>query len=357
MFWLLCLVRSYYMNIVMDLNTSLFSEYVKHRTDCDTWVIYFHNMNLTSIRKTFRPYHLAAYYAHGFINYGALNINESPSLARQFSITSTMCPRILIFHRNGYIIYNGSLTNHKALNRRALSVFPDLSQSVDDSWKSSFLSNPAAILFTDRPKTPGLWKGISCHFRNTSVRIGTTRNLQDFLDFGRQSLPQIGLFNGTCEMRYSGKWTMRAMRDAMESVFEEALARSKEPVVFMAYEFMMPHEFAPICLNGRDLCILVVAVNATRAVRLLRRQYSRIGIKWFMGTRRLPYTFMSRGGVWLYLGTKDSFHHVQRVTDLGNDIERALDGSLKWRQRAEFERSGRKEDVGSDITVEHIVED
>jgi hypothetical protein len=357
MFWLLSLARGYYMKIVIDLNASLFSEYVEPRTACDIWVVYFHSMNLTSIRKTFRSYHLAAYYAHGLINYGALNINEWPSLARQFNITRSICPRILVFHRNGYSVYTGRLTDHKALNRMALSVFPDLSQPVDDSWPMSFRSHPAAILFTDRRKTPGLWKGMSCHFRNTSVRIGTTRNLQDFLDFGRQSLPQIGLFNGTCEMRYSGKWTMRAMRDAMESVFADALARDKEQVVLLADEFMMPHEFDSICVNARELCVFVVAVNASRKIRALQRQYRRLGIKWFLGTRRLPCTFMSRGGVWIYLGTKDAFHHLQQVADLGNDIERALDGSLKWRPRAEFGRRGRKNEVGSDMAVEYIVDD
>jgi hypothetical protein len=54
----------------------------------------------------------------------------------------------------------------------------------------------------------------------------------------------------------------------------------------------------------------------------------------------------------MYFGTKDAFHHLERVKDLGNNI----DGSLKWRPRAEFDRRGRKDEVGCDVTVEYIVD-
>jgi thioredoxin-related protein len=262
------------------------------------------------------------------IRFGLLDIERAQEVATEYGVLAI--PQFRIFSSQGDIEYVGKRKEKNFLNHAA-SFIEDLSQQVEASWVDSMLARPSAVLFTDKPKTPPIWSGISTYFYGKSIRIGIARDPEILTLFNVSSTPTILFMNGTGSLQYEGKVEFNSLKAGIEKYFERRLQAETETP---DSDFLSPATFSGRCLGGRSNCILYVAEKPGEVFERLAKRFAKRKMFWFVGAEDLPFQFMKKGGVWIYNPRKDGFLHVETVEKMDEVMDRVLDGGAKWIGRA-----------------------
>jgi hypothetical protein len=260
------------------------------------------------------------------IRFGLIDTHRSPEVAKEYDVRTI--PVFRIFHAQGDTEFVGKRKERDFINQAA-SFIPDLSQPVERSWVDSMLARPSAILFTDKPKTPPIWAGISAYFHGKSIRIGTCKDDPDMAKFFNVSkTPAIIFMNGTGRQAYKGKVAFKPLKSEIEAYFEKRLKSGAGPPG--DGDFLTPSDFSAQCLGGRQNCVIYIAAKPHAVLQQMAKRYARHKMRWFVGLQDVPFPFMKAGQVWIYNPRRDGFLRVDDMDDLANVIDLMLDGTAKW---------------------------
>jgi thiol-disulfide isomerase/thioredoxin len=320
----------------IQLTTATFRRIIQNRKPHEVWLVMFSGPNCPACQQAFPRFVNASRMANGMIRFGVVDTQRAPEIANEFDIRAV--PNFRIFHSRGEADFVGKRKERDFVNE-ASSYLEDLSSPIERSWIDSMLARPSAMLFTDKPKTPPIWAGISTWFHGKSIRIGTSKEDPDMRKlFNITRIPAVLFMNGTGSKLYKGKIDFQSLKGAMEKYFERRLKMdSEEPTTG---DFLVPSEFETSCLGGRHTCVLYVGTSPGPILEQLASQYARRKMKWFVGVKDLPYPFMEKGGVWIYNPRRDGFLHVAEMESLPEAIDRVLDGGAKWTSRSSLTENG-----------------
>jgi hypothetical protein len=263
------------------------------------------------------------------IRFGVLDTQRSQEISNEFDIRAV--PTFRIFHSRGDADFVGKRKERDFVNEAA-SYLEDLSSPVERSWLDSMLSRPSAMLFTDKPKTPPIWAGISACFHGKSIRIGTSKEDPEMRKhFNVTRIPSVLFMNGTGSKLYKGKIDFASLKSAIEKYFERRLKIDSQQTI--EGDFLLPADFEENCLGGRHNCVVYVGKTPHHTLQQLAARCAKHKIKWFVGVKDLPYPFMEKGGIWIYNPRRDGFLYVAEMEQLPEAIDRVLDGGAKWISR------------------------
>jgi len=317
---------------VVTLTDISFKKQVLNRPKHIVWMIMFSGKNCPACKSAFPKFKNASDFSNGMVRFGVIDIDRYPNISMTYLIKSI--PQFRIFHTDGDVEYTGARKVKSFLNTAA-SFIKDVSAQADQSWIDTMIGNPSAILFTDRPKIPAIWAGISSFFHGKSIRIGVSSDNQLSQTFNIKKVPGILFHNGTDYKEYEGAFNFRSIRAAIEEFFAKKLAASTtndDSIV------LMPDEFLDKCMGGRVNCIISVGSCASELFLKNQKLFSRSKMKWFAGLQNLPFKFMEeKRGVWIYNPRKDAFIFVHNEENLTETLESIVDGMGKWIKRSEFE--------------------
>ena len=314
------------------LSDKTFISQVINRPVNEVWFVMFVTDEANETRLALQEFRNASEISSGMVKFAMLNVRRAPQIASQLELKSFPCWRI--FHRDGAAEMKGKPIATNFL-KVCLKFVKDFSENVTTEWKNEFTGKPSAILFTDKDKTP-LWAGISSYFAKKDVRIGTCKDEAVIKAFGVTELPKIVFFNGTAQEEYKGQFKFRFVKAAIEEWFKNRFVETE--ATLDEQEMMMPDQFVPQCIGGKQLCVLAATRSPPEGMDvLLKSGHGRRKIKCFAGVVNLPYKFMEAGGVWIYNPRRDGFIHVTEGQNLMETMDRVIDGSAKWTRRSEYE--------------------
>jgi thiol-disulfide isomerase/thioredoxin len=313
-----------------QLTASTFRRLVLKRSSHDVWLVMFTGPNCPACKQAYPRFVNASKVAEGLFQFGVLDIERAPDIAQDYEVHAI--PQFRIFHSHGDTEYVGKRKERDFINHAA-GFIEDLSQQTERSWVDSMLARPSAILFTDKPKTPPMWAGISAYFHSKSIRIGISREDPEMMTlYNVSKAPSILFMNGTNSKIYRGKISFGPLKKAIDQFFAKRLKiDAEEPA---GGDFLIPSEFEAKCLGGRHMCIVSVSKQPAEELEKLAQAHSRHKILWFVGISQLPFQFMDAGGVWIYNPRRDGFLHVPEIGELATALDRVLDGAAKWKSRA-----------------------
>jgi thiol-disulfide isomerase/thioredoxin len=321
---------------ILQLTTSSFRRLVQNRRPHEVWLVMFSGPNCPACSQALPRFNNASRIASGMIRFAVLDTQRAPEIANEFDIRAL--PTFRVFHSRGDADFVGKRKERDFVNEAA-SYLEDLSAPVERSWLDSMLSRPSAMLFTDKPKTPPIWAGISTAFHGKSIRIGTSKEDPDMRALYNVSrIPSVLFMNGTLSKVYKGKIAFIDLKEAIETFFERRLKIENQTVI--EGDFAVPADFEASCLGGRQNCILYVGKNPHKILQQLATRYAKHTMRWFVGVKDLPFPFMEAGGVWVYNPRRDGFLHVPEIEELPEALDRVLDGSAKWKSKASFSDTG-----------------
>jgi thiol-disulfide isomerase/thioredoxin len=290
----------------------------------------FSGPNCPACKEAYPRFLNASKVAEGMIHFGVIDIERATNVAQDYEVHAI--PQFRIFHSQGDTEYVGKRKERDFINHAA-GFIEDLSQQAERSWLDSMLARPSAILFTDKPKTPPMWAGISTYFHSKSIRIGISHEDPEMMSLYKVTkAPAILFMNGTNSKIYKGQIAFGPLKKSIEQYFAKRLKIDGEET--SQDDFLVPAEFEGKCLGGRHVCILSVAAQPHEELDKLAKSLSRHKILWFVGVNRLPFQFMEQGGVWIYNPRRDGFLHVGAIEELPTVLDRVLDGAAKWTPRA-----------------------
>jgi thiol-disulfide isomerase/thioredoxin len=311
---------------VLQLTAATFRRRVQGRKPHEVWLVMFAGTNCPACQEVRPRFVNASNIASGMIRFGLIDTQRSPEVAKEYDVRTI--PVFRIFHARGDTEFVGKRKERDFINQAA-SFIEDLSQPVERSWADSMLARPSVMLFTDKPKTPAIWAGISAYFHGKSIRIGTCKDDPDVAKFFNVSkMPAIIFMNGTGWQVYKDKITFRALKSEIETYFEKRLKDDTEQSG--DGDFLTPSEFSAKCLGGRQNCVIYIAAKPHMVLEQLAKRYARYKMKWFVGLHDVPFSFMTPGHVWIYNPRRDGFLHVDDMDELANVIDLMLDGTAKW---------------------------
>ena len=312
---------------VTQLSSATFKRVIENRKPHEVWMVMFTGQTCPACKQAYPHFQNASKMANGMIRFGIIDAQRAVEISETYDVRTL--PHFRIFHSKGSTEYVGKRKARAFINQAA-SFIEDLSQEVDKSWLESLLARPAAVLFTDKDKTPAIWAGISSFFHGKSIRIGVSRRNDEIRELCNvSSVPAVVFMNGTHTEVYDGKVDFSELRNAIEQFFAKRLANDSAD----DDGFLLPADFEAKCLGGKQNCILYVSSKADDQLEHLVKRHARHKLKWFVGTDGLPYEFMKKGGVWIYNPRRDGFVHVDGIDNLEPAIERMLDGGAKWVKR------------------------
>ncbi|OHS96888.1 Thioredoxin family protein [Tritrichomonas foetus] len=319
------------------LTSSTFKKLVDGRKKNDVWFVMFSGPDCPACKQAKPIFRNASKVSGGMVKFGYIDANRAPDLSQKYDIRAI--PYFRIFYNNGETEYNGDRKVKSFLSASA-NYLQDFSIKIDENWKETCLMKPGAILFTDKEKTPPLWRGISSYFYGKSIRVGISKSDQKMNDFfGIEKVPEVLFLNGTHDkhIKITSHVNFTSLRLQIEEFFGKRLSNDSGATEDDENkEFTTPDRFNDVCLGGRQNCILVVAKKPTEKLTKIIKMNQRHKFKWFVGDRNLPYPFMGKGGVWVYNPRRDGFIHVESVQELPATIDHVLDGAARWTKRSVF---------------------
>lgn len=319
-------------NNIVGLTDKSFERLVKGRPNNEVWIVMFGNAEDKDCKKMKVIFRKAADTSYGMVKFGFIDGHRFPDLREEYGVDSL--PGFRIFHADGDIEYTGP---HKATDflKGAMVYLKNNYQEITGDWNDNGRFVPAAMLFTDQPKAPGYWTGISSFFVKKPFRIGFSSDVQLAKAFGAKSFPTIIFADGTEKQVYKGAYNFRDLRTSIEKFFEKRVKQANEEDA-KADAFFMPDQFATKCYGGKTMCVLVAAPTPPesmfRAQKIL--EMTRHKVWWFVGNAGLPEKFMERGGAWIYNPRRDGFLHIEDLELIPEGIERIIDGSVRWQKKA-----------------------
>ena len=326
----LCAVRTIY---VVALTDATFKRLVINRPKNAVWIVSFEKPDCPACRALAPKFQHAAQVSAGTFKFGSIDISRFPEIAKQFGVTSV--PHVHIFSADGDVEYTGK-REPKAIIETTLAYLKDFSLKVDESWLSTFLESPSAILFTEDKKTKSIWCGISSYFYGKSIRIGVCRDPKIAEKLEISDLPAVAFFNGTHSEIYQGKVSFKDIKIAMEEFF----AKKLEKKIIDPMSVLLPDQFIDECVGGKTNCILSVSSGTSSEFLNVQKLYAHHKMKWFAGKQNLPYPIMEKkGGIWIYNPRRNGFIFVENVEQLHIELDHVLDGQGKWKKLEFYEQT------------------
>ena len=335
MFFNFLLFLSFSVQTFYQLTGSTFKRLVENRKKNEVWFVMFSGNYCPACQQAYPYFVEASKIAGGMVKFGKIEITTNAYLAEKFDLRTI--PRFRVFHKDGDVEYFGDRAPKSFVNF-ASNYIQDYSTEVfDESWKESRMSDPGVIFFTDKSKSPALWKGLTSYFYGKPIRFGAShgnKTLQQL--FNVENVPEFYFFNGTHDKHIKPRSNFTELKDIIDDFFGKRL--SNDVPNDENKDFYSPSQFNDICLGSRQTCIIIADKSEKPSDLVLRliKMNARHKFRWFVGDNDLPYGFIKKGSAWIYNPRRDGFYHVDNIEELPSAIDHVLDGGAKWTKRMEL---------------------
>ena len=310
---------------IYQLTPANFIKYVEGHLRNEVWFIMFSGSSCPACHEALPKFVNASEIAGGMIKFGVIDAQMSGELSEKYNVKSL--PHFLIFHDETFTEYLGKRNPRDFVNTAA-TFLPNYIHEIDESWKSSSLEQPSAILFTNRDTIPPIWIGIGAYFHGKSIRIGICRNSDLMNSFNLIEPPKIYFMNGTNFEIYEGNNDFNSIKTSIEKFFVKRLINKiEEDDENIFYSLNL---FNEKCLGGRKNCIIFIGKKPSKELEKIKELYSKPKMLWFNGINDLPFEFLKKGGIWIYNPRRDAFIYSNNIKEFSETLDRVRDGGANW---------------------------
>ncbi|KAH0791393.1 Thioredoxin family protein [Histomonas meleagridis] len=330
---LLCCCSAYkFGKNVIQLTANNFPKEVEKRDNKTVYFVMFHGTHCPACQMSYPEFDAAATEAAGMIKFGEVNTNQQYSLGSQFRITAI--PTFIIFHPKGQMTYMRDRSARSMLNT-ASRLIPNLAETVDEEWIPQN-DTREVILFTDKPKAPPLWAGISCAFsdNNQSIRIGFSNNRTIHQKFNITSTPAILMINGDKQILYEGRNKYDLIKKTVKDFFNGIMPSPKPtpkptPVPVLIHNLTNIDEFNSHCKGKRIFCVIEGSDVPSEEFKSASKKYRHDPFMFYECGENCPLDFIN-DNIWILHHKRDAAIKVTDKSTIGSFLDRVLDGGAKF---------------------------
>ena len=309
----------------IPITKSSFKRLVENRPKDEIWILMLHTESNFLSKKLHPKFIEASKLAGGMFKFGVVDTKQQPLLTRSFNIKNQ--PSFMVFYPNGQTEYQGNGEPEDIIS--FLSKFlSDESKIVDESWFTKS-KTPQAILFTEKKKTPTLWRGISNIFKKKKVKIGICNDKKCLNHYEITTTPKIVFINESLTYIYNGTIEFAQVMRTLESFIENRFKIEDK----IPKEILSSSKFSEECIGGLRICVIHTKSDLDIGYEELKRKYSNLEFKWFTGNSNLPWTFMKENEFWIYNPKVDGLYNVDKLTNLGPILEKVFSATIEWIRR------------------------
>jgi thiol-disulfide isomerase/thioredoxin len=323
---------------VKELTTSNFGKEVDKRDNMTVWAVMFHGTHCPACQMAYPEFIEAANEAVGMVKFGQVDTGTHYQLGSRFQIRSI--PQFIMFHPGGQVPYSRGRDSRQLLNE-ACRYIPQLAEPVDQSWLPAEGSK-FAILFTDKRSCPPIWSAISCHLRNSTIRVGICRNVTLQHLFNVTRTPTILMIDGTVTMPFAGKITFPTIQKTIKDFFAGVLKPPPSPTPKVIKPNIRPlldlSEFNKECKNHGKFCVVEGSEKAGQKYELTAVKYRNDPFRFYLCGEKCPLVF-ARSGVWIFHHRRESVIRLDDSEDLNANLDRVIDGGAIFQPLSKFTQS------------------
>ena len=307
---------------IQELNIFNWNQFVENRKEEKPWIIFFDSSTLL-VHNIYMPIiENASTIADGLFNFGYIDDYKNPGIGPKYNIT--LLPAFLMLNKNGHKEYKGKRTEDEIL-KHAQKYVIDSTRKADKSWLSD--NYESAILFTDKPKTPSIWAGISTEFKS-AMKIGISNSTKLLKQFAGDDakFPTIIMKNSSCVEKYVGKVSFGSIK----STLEEFLAGEYEVPYQFHNDYFLPEEYKEEIKGFTGYCVISATSDLPDELKKAKETIQSKRFKYFYGTKNLPFKFIEQDSVWIIHPVQNRAVRVQSFDKISETVENVLNGNVSW---------------------------
>ena len=307
---------------IQELTTFNWHQIIENLKDETPWFIFFDSSTLM-VKSVFMPVlENASIISDGLINFGYLDDFVHRGFTKKFNIS--YLPAFIMLNQNGFKEYKGKKTEDEILKHVSRFV-KDSTKIADRSWLSD--NYELAILFTDKPKTPSIWAGISTHFKNI-MKIGISNSSKLMKEFAGDDakFPTIIMKNSSCVEKYVGKVSFGSIKKTLE----EFISGEYEVPYQFANDYFLPEEYKDQIKGFTGYCIISVSSELSSGLKKAKESHQTKRFKFFYGTNNLPFKFMKENSTWVIHPVQQKAFQVKSDDSISDAIESILNANAHW---------------------------
>lgn len=322
---------------VVELSARSWKRQIEDRNDTTVWFVMFHGSKCPACRLAYEPYQKAADNADGMIKFGHVDTGLNYHLARKYRVNEI--PTFYIFHPKGQTLYNGYRETRNFVNSAAKYI-PNKSEPMTEDDYGEINKN--VLLFTDKDVVPPLWAAISCRlFKNKmgiNVRHTNKKPLHKFYNITSQ--PTVLVTDGLKTRAYEGKFKINQIMNFIDAFFSGKLPeptprpqKGQNTVSVLTSNDQLKNA----CRKGK-YCVVATASEVTSEYQKIANKYIRDPFLFFITPEDGPLNFI-RSGAFIYHRKDDTGFKVKTIDELTVELDRVIDGTLKFTRVPELSES------------------
>ncbi|OHT12621.1 Thioredoxin family protein [Tritrichomonas foetus] len=310
---------------IKELNSKNWYTEIQQRSNLTVYVVMFHGQHCPACQMAYPNFVEAAKSATSTIKFGEVDTSREYNLASQFQIRGI--PTFIVFHPNGESPYNGDRSARSFLNS-AYKYVPNLAETVDETWTEM---NKTVILFSDKKTVPPLWKAVSCHFHNKSVKIGFSDDEKIRALFKITAVPTILMTHNDTHYVYNGKNSFPEIRKGVVDFFNGKIKppAPKTPIPVVISPLEDEEQFANICKGKGSYCVIIGAEEASATFREVARRYRNDPFKFLTCGEKCPIEYAKKGFIIVH-PKREAAIRINEEGELRAGLDRVIGGDARF---------------------------
>ena len=201
-----------------------------------------------------------------------------------------------------------------------------MAEEIDETWKDM---NRTVILFSDKKKVPPLWKAISCHFVNKSVRIGFTDDEKMRKLFNIQILPTILMTDNGTHYVYPGKNSFQDIKKSIVNFFQGKIKIQKSNITVDVEHLKSIEEFNEKCKGKGAYCVIRSNDQESSDFKQIAIKYRNDPFKFFFYDKACSLDYV-KDGIYIIHPRREAAIHVPTDNDLRVSLDRVIGGDAHF---------------------------
>jgi thiol-disulfide isomerase/thioredoxin len=320
---------------VTAMTTTRFELTIDKRDNKTVWFVMFHGAHCPACQQAYPEFIRASKEGLGLVNFAQVDAGNEPRLAQRFRISSI--PTFYIFYPGKHTLWRDRPDARTMLNAAARWL-PDLTEPVDETWAND-PNLKAAILFTEKEKSPPIWAGISCNFSQSEIRIGKTTDHSLLRQFGVKKLPTILMVDGEKRITYGGKVAFYEVHQTIKKFFEGEVTPTPKPtprpIKKIGEQLTDIAVFNKECKGKGVFCVVEGANEVPARLEAVAQMYRRDKFRFFACGEKCPIEYAKKG-VWIFHPKKESAIYLESTEGIEGTLDRVIDGGAPFKPLSEL---------------------
>jgi thiol-disulfide isomerase/thioredoxin len=318
---------------VAGLTPTRFQREVDKRDNTTVWFVMFHGTHCPACQQAYPEFIRAAKEGVGLVKFGQVDSGSAYELASRFRIQSI--PTFYIFSPGNERLWRDYPNSRTMLNAAARWI-PDLATPVDDTW----LADPelkAAILFTDKKKTPPIWAAISANFSRAGVRIGKSTNASFLGAYNVKKVPTILMIDADKRLTYKGKVGFLEVQKTIKEFFGGNFTETPTPTPtptrtprLQTRNLTNAEEFNRTCKGNGVFCVVMGADEVSPRLEAVAQKYKKDRVRFYACGKHCPLDY-ARKGVWIMHHKREAAIWLETDDGLESALDRVFDGGAYFK--------------------------